>query len=59
VAARVCFRSEVEANSRLFQGLTHEQVNRLRQDLAASVGGLRQDLRGRLSCWLTVVLADR
>ena len=33
VAVRFCFRSEVETNTRLFQGLLYEQVDALRHDL--------------------------
>ena len=59
VAVRFCFRSEVESNTRLFQGLMHEHVDRLRQDLASNVDGLRHDLAAGFDGLLAVLRQDR
>jgi TPR repeat protein/tRNA A-37 threonylcarbamoyl transferase component Bud32 len=66
VAVRLCFRSEVESNTQLFQGLVYEQVDGLRHDLAAGFDGLlvvlrqhRQEIETALSELLAVAEETR
>jgi len=59
VAVRFCFRSEVEGDDRLFRGLMHEQVDRLRHDLVARFDGMRHELSAGFGELLVVLQQNR